>query len=103
MANVCISILLIKSDSVRVRLYCCHDDFIVTAVESNTNGITVHQQGTFADVGHVYYSARANANMLSFATQVDNGAQILHDNVKDVLTMRFKHSNCCNSLITIEQ
>ena len=96
MAYVCKGTLLVNGDSVRVRLYSCHDKSIMTGVESNTNRITVDQLGTVADVGHVYYSVRTNANKLSFATQVDNGAQILYDNVKDVFTIRSKHSKRTN-------
>ena len=60
----------------------------MTGVEANSDGTVVNEEGIFQDVGHVYYSNCANANISSFATQVDNGADIIYDNKQDVLTMR---------------
>ena len=89
MAYVCKDTLLVISYFACIQLYCCDDKIAVTGVESNASRITVDRQGTFTDGGHDYYSAHANANILSFAIQVDNGAQILYDNVTDVFTTRF--------------
>ena len=61
---------------------------VMTEVEANSAGTVVDTEGTFEDVGHVYYSEHANANILSFATQVDNGADISYDNKQDLFTMR---------------
>ena len=61
---------------------------VMTGVEANSAGTVVDTEGTFEDVGHVYYSEHANANILSFATQVDNGADISYDNKQDLFTMR---------------
>jgi hypothetical protein len=63
----------------------------MTGVEVDTNGVVVDEEGTFCDVGQVYYSAKANANMLSFATQIDTGARIVYDDRKDVFTMQPKN------------
>ena len=56
----------------------------MTGVEANTTGVIVNLEGTFSDVGQVYYSDKANANILSFATQIDNGARIVYDDTNNV-------------------
>ena len=64
----------------------------ITGVEANTTGVIVNLEGTFSDVGQVYYSDKANANILSFATQIDNGARIVYDDTNDVFIMQPKNS-----------
>ena len=65
----------------------------MTGVDATSPGVKVDQEGIFHDVGHVYYSPFANANILSFATQVDNGATIRYDSIKDIFEMTPRNSN----------
>ena len=62
-------------------------------VQSDAAGVKIRQEGDFGDVGVVYVSDRSNANILSFASQVDNGADISYDKVGDLFTMRPAGSN----------
>lgn len=45
--------------------------------------VTVNEEGDFGELGKVFYSPGASANILSFAAQVDAGAAIRYDYMKD--------------------
>ena len=55
-------------------------------------GVTVDREGDFGELGTVFYSASASANILSFASQVDAGATIRYDHTGDCFTLRPKDS-----------
>jgi hypothetical protein len=45
-------------------------------LQRGATGVRVTEEGIFRDVGKVYCSISASANMLSFASQIDIGADI---------------------------
>ena len=63
----------------------------VSGIQSG-DGVTVDREGEFGEFGTVFYSGEASANILSFASQVDAGANIRYDYVKDCFTLRPKGS-----------
>ena len=56
-------------------------------VENESNGVLVTEEGTFRDLGKVFYSNKASANILSFASQIDAGASITYNQDNDSFTM----------------
>ena len=55
--------------------------------------VNVDREGEFGELGTVFYSGSAAANILSFASQVDAGAIIRYDYEMDVFTLQPKGSN----------
>lgn len=51
-------------------------------------GVSVDQEGDFGELGRVYYSKLASANILSFASQIDSGATIRYDHNMDSFTLQ---------------
>jgi hypothetical protein len=49
--------------------------------------VRVTLEGVFQDVGTVYFDESASANILSFASQVDAGADISYDKSRDRFVM----------------
>ena len=58
-----------------------------------SGSVEVLEEGDFWDLGKVYYSESASANVLPFASQVDSGADIRYDHQRDSFTLRPKHGN----------
>ena len=63
----------------------------VSGIEQG-GGVSVDREGNFGEFGTVYYSGAATANILSFASQVDAGAEIRYDNLSDCFTLQPKGS-----------
>ena len=63
----------------------------VSGIEQGS-GVSVDREGNFGEFGTVYYSGAASANILSFASQVDSGAEIRYDHVSDCFTLQPKGS-----------
>ena len=59
----------------------------IKGVQSSATGILVPKEGEFRDLGKVYYSSKASANILSFATQVDAVSTITYDATHDYFLM----------------
>ena len=51
----------------------------VNGVQADAGGVKVDQEGSFIDIGKVYYSRNASANILSMSALVDAGAEIHYD------------------------
>ena len=52
---------------------------LLNGVQLGATGVKVDQEGDFGEIGPVYYSRGATANILSFAAMVDSGADIQYD------------------------
>jgi hypothetical protein len=52
---------------------------VLGGIQRSASGVKVTQEGEFSDVGTVYFSDSASANILSFASQIDAGADISYD------------------------
>ena len=61
---------------------------VMKGVESGVKGVTINLEGDFNELGSVFVSNKASANILSFAAQVDSGATIIYDNRNDRFEMR---------------
>jgi hypothetical protein len=60
---------------------------LVVGVHRGANGVKVTEEGDFSDIGTVYCSDSASANILSFASQIDAGADISYDKIADRFVM----------------
>ena len=49
---------------------------LLNGVQLGAKGVRVDEEGNFGEIGPVYYSRGATANILSFAAMVDSGANI---------------------------
>ena len=54
--------------------------------------VRVEHEGDFGELGRVYYSGSAAANVLSFASQVDSGAIVRYDYLRDAFTLKHMSS-----------
>ena len=57
-----------------------------------SGSVSVDREGNFGEFGTVYYSGAESANILSFASQVDSGADIRYDHLSDCFTLQPKGS-----------
>jgi hypothetical protein len=60
---------------------------LLGGIQRGAAGVRVTEEGLYRDVGMVYYSDLASANILSFSSQVDAGADISYDKINDRFTM----------------
>jgi hypothetical protein len=63
----------------------------VGGIQRGAAGVRVTEEGIYRDVGIVYYSDLASANILSFASQIDAGADISYDKANDRFVMTPVH------------
>ena len=57
-------------------------------VENGSNGVSIELEGEFNELGTVFVSEEASANILSFAAQVDSGATMTYDSSYDRFVMK---------------
>ena len=57
-----------------------------------SGSVSVDREGNFGEFGTVYYSGAESANILSFASQVDSGADVRYDHLSDCFTLQPKGS-----------
>ena len=50
------------------------------------------REGEYGEFGTVYYIGAASANILSFTSQIDSGASIRYDHLRDCFTFQPKKS-----------
>ena len=61
---------------------------LLNGVQADAQGVRVDYEGNFREVGPVYYSRRATANILSFAAMVDRGAEIRCNHIAGRFTLQ---------------
>jgi hypothetical protein len=61
---------------------------LLNGVQANAEAVRVDLEGDFGEVGPVYYSKRATANILSFAAMVDRGADIQYSQIDERFTLQ---------------
>ena len=61
---------------------------MLNGVQANAKGVRVSEEGYFNEVGNVYYSPNATANILSFAAMVDDDAKIRYDQHESRFTLQ---------------
>ena len=63
-----------------VNIFCnirkSQNAIFLKGVQSEAKGVRVEQEGNFGDIGPVYFSRGATANILSFAAMADSSAEI---------------------------
>jgi hypothetical protein len=60
---------------------------IVNGVQKDAAGVRVNMEGKLGDIGTVYYSKDATANILSMSTLVDSGATVKYDHSANRFTV----------------
>jgi Zinc knuckle len=71
----------------------CENPVTMTGVQHGSKGVSISEEGEFLDIGTVFYSKDAAANILSFASQVDAGANIQYNGAKDEFSLRPANSH----------
>ena len=66
---------------------------VLNGVQSGAAGVKITQEGDFNNVGKVYYSSEATANILSYAVMVDGGNRVSYDERNDRFLLRPVGSN----------
>ena len=61
---------------------------LLNGVQADAEAVRVDLEGDFGEVGPVYYSKRATANILSFAARVDRGADIQYSQIDERFTLQ---------------
>ena len=61
---------------------------LLNGVQLGAAGVRVNQEGYFEDIGPVYYSSGATANILSFAAMADSGAEIRYEHEAGCFILR---------------
>ena len=61
---------------------------LLNGVQSGAKGVRVNQEGNFGDIGPVYFSRGATANILSFSVMADSGADISYNHESGCFTLR---------------
>ena len=61
---------------------------LLNGVQAEAEAVRVDMEGDFREVGPVYYSRNATANILSFAAMVDSGADIRHCHAEGRFTLQ---------------
>jgi Zinc knuckle len=60
---------------------------LLGGIQRGASGVRVTEEGEFKDIGTVYYNESASANILSFASQIDAGADITYEKERDRFVM----------------
>ena len=64
------------------------NEILLNGVQANAKSVRVNQVGRFNEFKHVYYSAGATANILSFAAMVGDGAKIQYHHNENRFTLQ---------------
>ena len=70
----------------------CEHGILLNGVQADAPAVRVDYEGDFGEVGPVYFSRKATANILSFAAMVDRGADIRYDQAAGRFTLQPKGS-----------
>ena len=60
---------------------------LLGGIQRGASGVRVTEEGDFQDIGTVYFNESASANILSFASQIDAGADITYEKQRDRFVM----------------
>jgi hypothetical protein len=66
---------------------------VLNGVQSGVSGVVIDMEGDFNELGAVFYSKGASANILSLAQLVDLGADVRYEAELDRFTLRPKTSD----------
>ena len=83
---------LIKNPRLLAKIGNAANPIIVNGVEAEASGVRVNLEGTLGDIGRVYFSKDASANILSMGTFVDAGAKIEYKAKENRFTVQPKGS-----------
>jgi hypothetical protein len=82
------SINIISNRNLLTGVRAAEKKVMVGGIQRGASGVKVTEQGEFRDVGNVYVNDSATANVLSFASQIDAGADITYDTGRGRFIMR---------------
>ena len=73
------TIHLIKNAKLLTEIAATKNPIVVSGVQTDADGVRVSLEGKMGDIGTVYYSKNASANILSMSTLVDSGAIVKYN------------------------
>ena len=77
------SISIFRNKSLLSKIQNASEPITLKGVQRAAPGIRVSREGTFRELGQVYFSEKSSANILSFATLVDEGAVVRYNTAND--------------------
>jgi Reverse transcriptase (RNA-dependent DNA polymerase)/Zinc knuckle len=86
------TIHLIKNAKLLTEISSTDRPIVVNGVQANAAGVRVDMVGILGDIGEVYYSRNASANILSMSGLVDSGAKVIYDQKRNRFTVQPKGS-----------
>lgn len=81
------SINIFRSKELLKKIRNVRREVLLGGIQKGATGVRVTQEGDFEDVGTVYFNETTSANILSFASQIDAGADISYDKDGDRFVM----------------
>jgi Zinc knuckle len=90
---------LIKNAKLLTDIETSSRPIVVNGVQADAHGVRVNEEGILGDIGKVYYSENASANILSMSKLVDSGAIVKYDHKRNRFTVQPKGSNNVYSFI----
>jgi hypothetical protein len=83
---------LIKNPKLLTNIGVSATPIVVNGVQTNASGVRVNLEGRLGDIGTVYYSKDASANILSMSCLVDSGAKVKYDPKANRFTVQPRRS-----------
>jgi hypothetical protein len=84
------TIHLIKNPKLLTHISTTKNPIVVNGVQSDAAGVRVNMKGRLGDIGTVYYSKNATANILSIPNLVDSGDIVKYDSKGNKFTVQPK-------------
>ena len=96
------TIHLIKHAKLLTEISSTDRPIVVNGVQANAAGVRVDMVGILGDIGEVYYSRNASANILSMSGLVDSGAKVIYDQKRNRFTVQPKGKNIASAERTLQ-
>ena len=87
------TIHLIKNAKLLTEIAATKNPIVVSGVQTDEDGVRVSLEGKMGDIGTVYYSKNASANILSMSTLVDSGAIVKYNPKVNRFTVQLRGSS----------
>ena len=87
------TIHLIKNAKLLTEIAATKNPIVVSGVQTDADGVRVSLEGKMGDIGTVYYSKNASANILSMSTLVDSGAIVKYNPKVNRFTVQLRGSS----------
>ena len=82
------SVNIFRNPDLLTNIRSADNGILLNGVQQSASGVRVDQIGDFNEVGPVYFSKEASANILSFAAMEDAGSRIRYDHGRAEFTLQ---------------